>query len=118
MSLSYDVELKNKLLNGSFRNADLGLDKEVYLHVNSVDGAPEHAYTFGVTTFKPAANGSIEVNPVMITVPGPSYIDKIWITDGATLQNIIAVVELEGEEIQDFTSAGTFTVQNLKINIY
>lgn len=119
MALSVVVSVKNSALNNAFKPAN------IYLQIPNQVGSPSDLFQPAV--FANASGGVISLaTPVQFAVPSqgalnPTVINRVDIVTvsggSAPTNNIVARINLEGDEILTFEENGVYIIEQINITL-
>ena len=117
MAISLSVTVRNSALNDAFRPTN------IYLQIPNQVGSPSDLWQPAL--FSEASNGTISLaTPVQFAVPSqgasnPTVIDRVSIVTvsggQAGFHNIVAVINLEDDEIITFEENGVYIIDEIHI---
>lgn len=117
MAISLTVTVRNSALNDAFRPAN------IYLQIPNQDGETNDLWQPAV--FAIASGGTISLaSPVQFAVPSkgpskPTVIDRVDIVTvsggSANTNQIVARINLEGDEIITFEENGVYVIEQINI---
>lgn len=114
--LEISMTVKNLCLNKAFS------DGTIYLSIPAVSGSHGSADLPRVQASFTISNGMATLaNPVQFAVQAGTTVDKVYISN-VTLKNDSAanlsdVIDLEGDEIVDFTTSGIYLISAINITL-
>ena len=115
--LEVSMEVKNHCLNKAFRG------ETFYLSIPAVQGSQGSAGLPNVqASFNVASNGMVSLaNPVQFAVPAGTKVNMIYISNvelsNNSASNLRDIIDLEGDEIVDFTEAGIYLISAINISL-
>ena len=119
MAISLSVTIRNSALNDAFKPAN------IYLQIPSQVGETHDLYQYAL--FANATGGTISLaTPVQFAVPSqgaldPTVIDRVDIVTvgggSAQTNNLVARINLEGDEIETFEENGVYIIDEIHITL-
>lgn len=116
--LEISMAVKNHCLDKAYRSGTIRLSIPSLTQQGSAD-LPNAQAAFTIS------NGMATLaNPVQFAVQAGTIVDKVYISDDAltnndvnSAPNLYDVIELEGDEIVDFTTSGIYLISALNITL-
>jgi hypothetical protein len=115
--LEVSIETKNHCLNKAFRNGTF------YLSIPAPQGSPGSAgLPNAQASFNVANNGMISLaSTVQFAVPAGTNVNMVYISNvqlsNNSASNLYDIIDLEGDEIGDFTEAGIYLISAINISL-
>lgn len=114
--LEISIEVKNHCLDKAYG------DGTIYLSIPALPGSPGSAGLPNAQASFTTSNGMATLaNPVQFAVQAGTIVDKVYISNGPlsnnSASNLSDVIELEGDEIVDFTTSGIYLISAINITL-
>ena len=114
--LEISMAVKNHCLDKAYGEGT------IYLSIPAQPGVSDDYILRSVQAVFTTSNGmAVLANPVQIAVPAETILDKVYISNtplrNNSASNLSDVIELEGDEIVEFTTSGIYLISALNITL-